>query len=159
VYRNVDATLYGVEGSWTWTVGGGWEASASLAWVRAENTSEDRDIAQTPPLNGSVNLDYDASRWRAGASLRWAAEQDRVEANPMVNSGLDAGETPDWAVLDLYASMSLGSFGDLRAGVDNLFDRRYAEHLNRSNLDPFNPEAIRVNEPGRVLWARYEYRF
>ncbi len=159
VYRNVDATLYGVEGSWTWRVGGGWEASASLAWVRAENTSEDRNIAQTPPLNGSVNLDYDASRWRAGASLRWAAEQDRVEANPMVDSGLDAGETPNWAVLDLYASLSLGSLGDLRAGVDNLFDRRYAEHLNRSNLDPFNPEAIRVNEPGRVLWARYEYRF
>ncbi|WP_052094581.1 TonB-dependent copper receptor [Pseudohaliea rubra] len=159
VYRNVDARLHGVEGSWTWRVGGGWEASASLAWVRAENTSENRDIAQTPPLNGSLNLDYDTSRWRAGASLRWAAEQDRVEANPMVNSGLDAGETPDWAVLDLYASMSLGSFGDLRAGVDNLFDRRYAEHLNRSNLDPFNPVAIRVNEPGRVLWARYEYRF
>jgi iron complex outermembrane receptor protein len=77
----------------------------------------------------------------------------------MLGSGLDAGETPGWAILNLYARLSLGAGGELRAGVDNIFDRSYAEHLNRGNRDPFYPEPLRVNEPGRTLWARYEYRF
>jgi iron complex outermembrane receptor protein len=59
----------------------------------------------------------------------------------------------------LYAKMQLGALGELHAGVDNVFDRTYAEHLNRGNRDPFYPEALQVNEPGRVIWARYEYRF
>ena len=64
-----------------------------------------------------------------------------------------------WGVLDLFGRMNLGTFGALSAGVDNVFDRTYANHLNRGNRDPFYPEALRVNEPGRVLWARYEYTF
>jgi iron complex outermembrane receptor protein len=159
VYRNVDARLYGVESSWEWDIGGGWQASASLAWVRARNTDESRDIAQTPPLNGGVRLSYAGSTWDAGANLRWSDRQTRVEDNPMLDSGLDAGETPGWGVLDLYAKMQLGALGELHAGVDNVFDRTYAEHLNRGNRDPFYPEALQVNEPGRVIWARYEYRF
>lgn len=159
IYRNVDARLYGVEGNWQWTGDNGWETSISLAWVRATNTDEDRPIAQTPPLNGSVRIAYNRDTWRAGADLRWSADQDRVEANPSMDSGLDAGATPGWGVLDLFGRMNLGTFGALSAGVDNVFDRTYANHLNRGNRDPFYPEALRVNEPGRVLWARYEYTF
>lgn len=46
-----------------------------------------------------------------------------------------------------------------RAGIDNLFDRSYAEHLNRANLDPFNPDPVQVNEPGRSLHAAWEMAF
>jgi iron complex outermembrane receptor protein len=159
IYRNVDARLQGVEASWDWAMSEYWSARAELAYVRAENTDENRAIAQTPPLNGSISLSYTGSNWDAGARMRWSDSQGRIDANPMLGSGLDAGETPGWAVLNLYSRLSLGAGGELRAGVDNLFDRTYAEHLNRGNRDPFYPEPLRVNEPGRTLWARYEYRF
>ncbi len=35
--------------------------------------------------------------------------------------------------------------------LDNLFDNTWAPHVNRANTDPFNPDAVRVNEPGRTL--------
>lgn len=159
IYRNVDARLFGMEIDWDWQISEHWNAGAAAAWVRATNTDDNRPIAQTPPLNGSLRLAYTASRWDAGASLRWSARQDRVEDNSMLDSGLDAGPTPSWAVLNLYSRVDLGSFGELHAGLDNLLDRRYAEHLNRGNRDPFYPEPLRVNEPGRTAWLRYEYRF
>jgi iron complex outermembrane receptor protein len=159
IYRNVDAQLQGLEASWGWEFADRWSASADLAYVRSQNTEDNRAIAQTPPLNGSISLAYTAPNWDVGSTFRWSDRQDRVDSNPMLGSGLDAGETPGWAILNLYARLSLGAGGELRAGVDNIFDRSYAEHLNRGNRDPFYPEPLRVNEPGRTLWARYEYRF
>ena len=42
------------------------------------------------------------------------------------------------------------------AGVDNVFDRNYANHLNRGNL--FDPQPVRINEPGRTFWVRLAWR-
>ena len=38
----------------------------------------------------------------------------------------------------------------------NVFDRTYANHLNRASA--FDPNAVRVNEPGRTLWLRVGWR-
>ena len=45
------------------------------------------------------------------------------------------------------------------AGVENLTDRAYAYHVNTANADPFNPDAVRVNEPGRQGWVKVRYEF
>jgi iron complex outermembrane receptor protein len=42
--------------------------------------------------------------------------------------------------------------------VKNIFDRTYAEHLNRANQDPFNPDPVQVNEPGRGLFLSWEWK-
>ena len=44
----------------------------------------------------------------------------------------------------------------LSAGVDNLFDRRYSEHLNLAGNADFGYPAmsVRINEPGRNLWLK-----
>jgi iron complex outermembrane receptor protein len=41
------------------------------------------------------------------------------------------------------------------AGVDNLFDREFAEHLSRGGamLGGYE-QTMRVNEPGRTAWLR-----
>jgi iron complex outermembrane receptor protein len=45
------------------------------------------------------------------------------------------------------------------AGINNVFDRAYAYHVNAANSDPFNPSAIQVNEPGREYWVRLNATF
>ena len=45
----------------------------------------------------------------------------------------------------------------LDAGIDNLFDKAYANHLNRANA--FDPVQVQVNEPGRSFWARLTATF
>jgi iron complex outermembrane receptor protein len=159
IYRNVDARLFGgeIEAGIQW--GGPWSSRAVFSYVNAENTDDNRAIAQTPPLEGSLSLDFEVSKWGAGALMRWAAKQNRVDDDPSTGSGLDAGKTPGWAVLDLYAHLNVGDNGEIKAGVNNLFDKTYAYHVNRANSDPFNPDPVQVNEPGREFWVRASLDF
>ncbi len=153
IYRNVDAELYGAELEGQVQLSDVLDASASLAWVHATNTADDRPIAQTPPLNGKVQLDYSAGEWSLGGRVRFADKQDRIDTL----SKQEVGETAGWAVLDLYGDLQLGEIFSLRAGVDNVLDKTYAEHASRSNL--LDPVAIKVNEPGRVMWVKLTAEF
>jgi iron complex outermembrane receptor protein len=154
IYRNIDAVLWGAEFDIAFALTKDWDISGALAYVRATNTTDDdRPIAQTPPLNGRLSLDYSIARWGAGGRLRFAAEQDHIDEF----SKQEVGPTPSYAVLDLYGNYRLNDVFNLRAGVNNIFDETYAEHVSRSNLlDPF---AVRVNEPGRTLWLRVDATF
>ncbi len=156
VYRNIDARLWGGELNAGMDLSEGWRAELGLGYVRARNRDDDRPVAQTPPLEGTARLDYSAGRWQAGVQLRAAARQDRVDDDPLTGSGLDSGPTPGWSKVNLHARYSLGPKWRLDAGIDNLFDRQYAEHLNRSSA--FDAEQVQVNEPGRSLWLRLSWQ-
>ncbi len=158
VYRNVDARLLGAELSGEAVIDR-WTLSAGLSYVHADNRDDNRPLAQIPPLNGYMEAAWTSDRWAMGARWSLAASQPRVDDDRSVGSGLDAGKTPGYGVLDLHASVRTGLQGELRLGVRNLFDRAYADHLNRANQDPFNPDPVQVNEPGRSLWASWRSLF
>lgn len=159
IYRNVAATIYGVEAEWSWRPTENLRLETAVALVRARNDSDRRDIAQTPPVSGRIGADYSWASWSVGADLRFADKQTRADTSVLTGSGLDARQTPGFGVLDIYFQVPLAGFGNLRFGVNNALDRAYAEHLNRANLDPFSPDPIQVNEPGRAVWARYQMDF
>jgi iron complex outermembrane receptor protein len=125
-------------------------ANAHLAYVQGTNTTEDRPLAQIPPLEGAVGLDYVTDVFRVGAMLRFADDQNRVDDNPMTGSGLDVGPTPGWVTLDLEGRYRFNEQIEVRGGVRNLTDETYAIHVNRSNV--FDATPARINEPGRTLW-------
>jgi iron complex outermembrane receptor protein len=157
IYRNVAARLAGLdlEVSRRWSPN--LASRFTLAYVRATNASDGRPIAQTPPLESTLSLDYSGRDWLVGGVVRMAAKQTRVDDNPLTGSGLDFGQTPGFAILDLYASTKLGRVGKLSFGVKNVFDLTYAEHLNKSNA--FDVNQIQVHEPGRSLWLRASAAF
>jgi iron complex outermembrane receptor protein len=159
IYRNVDARIYGAELSGRWRFAARWTLAASAAWVRAENTDDDRPLPQIPPLNGTLELTRQGGSLELGTRLRWADRQSRADDDPSTGSGLDARETPGHGVFDLFLRASLGRLGELGLGVDNLFDKTWADHLNRANQDPFNPDPVQVNEPGRTAWANWRQTF
>ncbi|MEW8562244.1 MAG: TonB-dependent copper receptor [gamma proteobacterium symbiont of Ctena orbiculata] len=157
IYRNVDAEFYGIEWQADYRLSSALMAKASLAYVRAENTTDDRPIAQIAPLDLSLGLDYSGGDWELGGALRANAKQTRADLED--GSGQDVQETPGWGVIDLYGRYRLTKNSSIRFGVDNLLDKSFAYHVNRANVDPFNPEAIQVNEPGRELWVRGAVEF
>jgi iron complex outermembrane receptor protein len=155
IYRNIDARRYGMEADAVVRLSNPLTFTGSLAWVWAENTTDSRPIAQTPPVHGNIGVAWAQSRWSAAGIVRFAAEQTRVDDDPMTGSGQDTGESPGWAVLDLNGSVTIGAGFALQAGVANVLDRTYANHLNRANV--FDPEAVQVNEPGRTYWIRLRW--
>ena len=157
IYRNVDAELYGVdiETSYKWS--DKWRSHFTAAYVHATNTTDNRAIAQTPPLEGTVSLDYYVNKWMFGGEVRLVDKQTRVDDNNMTGSGLDFGQTDGFALLNLYGSMKISKNGNVRFGIDNVMDKTYAEHLNKPNA--FDPSPIQVNESGRSIWAQISMKF
>lgn len=157
IYRNVAAVLYGIdyEASYKWS--DNWRSNFSAAYVHSQNTTDDRVIAQTPPLEGTASLEYFNNDWLVGVDVRLVDEQTRVEGDITTDSGLDAGPSKRFGVLNLYGSIKLGKKGNLKAGIDNVLDKTYAEHLNKPSA--FDTSVVRVNEAGRSVWTRVSVKF
>jgi iron complex outermembrane receptor protein len=148
----VDAEFYGIECGAGYRITDALSIRADLAYVNADNTTDDRPIAQIAPLEGSMEVAYTKDTWDVGARLKMNAEQTQADIEN--GSGQDVRETPGWSVVDLYGSYKIFKSVKLSFGIDNLLDETYAYHVNRANADPFNPEAMQVNEPGRLVWIK-----
>ncbi|MEJ2061570.1 MAG: TonB-dependent receptor, partial [Gammaproteobacteria bacterium] len=157
IYRNVGAQLYGTNLGAVWKPVRGWKAGFNMSYVAATNTDDNRPIAQIPPLGGDVSLEYRPGRWYAGGKMIWNATQTRVDDNPNTGSGLDVGQTPGWSIMNVYGGVAVTRHVMARAGIDNLFNRNYANHLNKASA--FDVTQVQVNEPGRVAWVRLSAQF
>ncbi len=153
--RNIAARTYGLEADFAWRLAGFWNLSGTLAWTRGENRSDNVPLAQMPPLEGRAGIAYDDRRYAFGALLRLVAAQDRIHPGYGTIVGQDFAETPGFAVFSLNAAYRPKKGALVSAGVDNLFNRHYAEHINRagSPVIGFDPVG-RVYEPGRNLWVK-----
>jgi iron complex outermembrane receptor protein len=129
--------------------------SLGVAYTHADNSTDDRPLARIAPLEMTLGLDYQKAQWAVGSLLRLAMDQTRFDSQ----SGLDAGETAGFAVLDLHARYQMAKTVQIQIGLDNVFDKTYAYHVNRANADPFSPEAVRVNEAGRSAWLKLSAQF
>jgi iron complex outermembrane receptor protein len=160
VTRSIDATTFGGEIALGWKITENWVADASFAYTRGENETDDRPLAQIPPFESRFSLRYVERVWSAGLLLRAVAEQDRVALGQGNIVGQDIGPADGFAILSLNGSWQVTDFARLSAGVDNLFDETYAEHLSRAGAPVAGySQTTRVNEPGRTLWARLDVQF
>ncbi|WP_394537220.1 TonB-dependent copper receptor [Lysobacter enzymogenes] len=158
---NVDARIRGAEAGADWRAAEHWKLGASLAYAWGENRSDGRPLPQMPPLEAKLSLGYDDRRWSAGALLRGSAKQDRVAVGQGNVVGQDIGRSRGFAVFSLNGGYRFSDALRLSAGVDNLFDRRYSEHLNLAGSADFGYPAdpVRIDEPGRSLWARLDFTY
>jgi iron complex outermembrane receptor protein len=156
--QNVDATRYGMEADLAWKLDAAFTLRGSLAYVHADNDTLNVPLAQTPPLEGKLGLDYKTGAWTLGSVLRMVAAQDRIHVGYGNIVGQDYGATSGFSTLALNASYRAGKQSLLSFGVDNVFDKTYAEHLARDNTFEAGT-STRVNEPGRFVWAKLNVSF
>lgn len=159
VTRNIDARSAGAEAGVTQRLGL-FTADASVAWVRGTNRTDDLPLAQTPPVDARVALAYAGTRLSGGVLVRMAARQDRVAINQGTIVGQDFAATPGFAVTSIHGGWRLPFGATLAAGVDNVFDVDYAEHISRQGaaIPGFLLQTAQLREPGRTLWVRLNVR-
>ncbi|HEY9249208.1 MAG TPA: TonB-dependent copper receptor, partial [Rariglobus sp.] len=160
ITRNIDASSFGGEAGAGYAFNENWKADASVAYVRGENRTDDLPLGQQPPLEGRLGLTYATPVWSVGGLARFVAEQDRVAVDQGTLIGQDLGTTPGFAVFSLNAGWRVNRHALLTAGVDNLFDKTYAEHISRAGSAVTGyPTTARVNEPGRTVWMKLAVSF
>lgn len=153
-FQNVDARFYGFDIDWRWQLSERWSLSGVLNYVRAK--TKDDNVYRIPPVNGLVALSYARARWGLGAETLFAGRQDDVasfNAEP---------ETAGYATFNLHGYWQISPIIRLSAGVENLADKVYSDHLAGINRVGGNPD-IAVGERlpafGRNFFARFDLSF
>ena len=157
---NVRARTAGGEAGATYAFTDHWSGDATLSYAWGRDRTEHRPLPQMPPLEARFGLIYARDAWSVGALWRLAAAQHRVAIGEGNIVGQDLGPSAGFGVFSLNAGYRVDTHFTLSAGIDNLFDKTYAEHLNAA------PEGLvgyvntmRVNEPGRTAWVKLRARF
>ncbi len=132
---------------------GGLSGRATVAWTWGEGpntgdpdsvptvpSSERVPLSRIPPLNGTLELLWShVTGASAGASLRWAATQDRLALADVSDARIPPGGTPGFAVLDLRMGYRIEEKLLLSLVMENVFDTPYRYHGSS------------VNGPGRGM--------
>lgn len=160
IVRNIDARSWGVEMDLGYRLSDHWRAELTLSSVRGANESDGTTLAQLPPLETRLGLYYQQAQWSGGILWRALAAQDRVDIGRGNIAGQDFGPTDAANVLSLNGGWSPSAELQVTAGIDNLLDETYAEHISRAGAAiPGFDQLARVNEPGRTLWMKAVYSF
>lgn len=156
ITRNVDASTWGFEANAGRSLMRDLNLDATLAYVRGENRTDDLPLAQLPPLEARLALNYDNKVWSLGGLWRLVSAQDRIAENQGNIAGQDIGTSAGFGVLSLNGGWKVNKSLQITAGIDNLFDKTYAEHISRNAaaIPGYALQTAQVNEPGRNLWAK-----
>lgn len=160
--QNVDARIMGGELGAAYKLTENWRADATLAYAWGKNSSDGKALPQMPPLESRLGLTYSRDTWSVGALWRLVAEQNRIAKNQGNVVGKDYDTSSGFGVFSLNGAYKVNNNLKLSAGVDNLFDKAYAEHLNLAGNAGFGYPASAtdpVNEPGRTFWTKVDFSF
>lgn len=157
---NVDATLAGGELGVSYKLTETWKTDASLAYSWAQNTDDHQPLPQIPPLEARLGLTWEKGDWSSTGLLRLVSSQHRVAINEGNVVGKDFDSSAGFAIFSANAAYRINQYVKFSAGVDNLFDKTYSEHLNLAGNSSFGYSAnTPVNEPGRTFWAKMNVTF
>lgn len=154
-FSNVDARLYGIDGAASYQFNNMWALNVSLSYVRGKRADIDDDLYRMAPLNGDVALQFKQGDWQHNIQMHAVAKQDKVA---VLNQEQESAGYTTFAFKTEY--FGFDQFY-ISAGVDNLFDKGYSDHLggyNRVN-DATVAEKDRIAADGRNAWLALRYNF
>lgn len=158
--RNVNARIMGAELGGSHRFAPGWKAETSLAYAWGKNTSDGRALPQMPPLEARLSMAYEQGDWSSAALWRLVRKQGRVDNDRGNVSGKDFGPSSGFGVFSLNGAYRINNNWKLSSGIDNLFNKKYSEHLNLAGNAGFDlPADSRINEQGRTWWLRVDMSF
>lgn len=157
---NVSATIMGAETGISYRLTDNWKTDASLAYAWGKNRTDNQPLPQIPPLETRFGLTWEKGSWSSTGLLRVVGSQHRIALNEGNVVGKDFSPSAGFTLFSANATYRINSAVNLSAGVDNLFNKTYSEHLNLAGNSSFGYSAkTSVNEPGRTFWGKLSMTF
>ena len=148
--KNIDKAMFtGAELSMEWLISKQFKASAQAGYVYTRDVETGKPLPLIPPAHGLVSLTYFHPKYvDTTISMEWAAAQNEIADNETA--------TPGYAILNIdFQSMPIkvqNSYVQLFAGVNNILDKAYRNHLfnNRPGMD-------KLYEAGRNVFVKLKW--
>ena len=141
-FANTDARLYGLDLDFGYRFNPAWHLDGTASWVRGERRDIDDNLYRIAPPSLRLGLTRDAADWSVTLESVAMARQGEVSLS---NS---EAETPGFVLVNLYASWTLRDGVSLAAGVENLFDQTYRQHLGGYNRNAGSDAGLGERLPG-----------
>jgi iron complex outermembrane receptor protein len=133
-YQNVDAKLYGFDANWYALMTSEWQLDGTISYVRGERRDTHDDLYRIAPLSARTMLSYVQPTWRLGVEVETVAAQNKVSTEN------EEQKTAGYALFNLVGSVQPTQDITVSAGINNLFDRSYQDHLAGYNRIANNPD-------------------
>ncbi len=161
IWRNVDATMAGVDIDVKANLTKKLASRLALNFVDGKNTSDDRALYYVAPFEANLFFDYfdylsTGGTWNLGTQIRYVAAQNDVDDDPTTGSGFDAGETDSFTVINLYASAQVSDRVGVKIGVNNLTNKSYTDSMAKFSLEG---NRVLVEAPERNFYAAVTANF
>ena len=142
-YSNVDAKLYGIDANWLYAINSEWQLDGTISYVRGKRRDTSDDLYRIAPMTARTMLTYVQPKWRIAIEAETIAKQNKVSTE---NS---EEKTGGYALYHLSGQYQATDALTLSAGVNNLFNRNYSDHLGGFNRAAGNPDiAVGDRLPG-----------
>ena len=141
----------GFEINWTQELGIGLQHQMGIAYTYAEDLEREEPLPEIAPLDFRYTLrgSFLDNKLRPEILFRHVLKQSRISKE------FGETETPDFTLVDITLNYSLSKLFKFEAGVNNLFDKTYYEHLNR----PLRGTTTPIYQPGRNFFASVNMAF
>jgi len=155
-FANVDAEIYGADLDFGWHISGPLHLDGTASYVRAKRRDIDDNLYRITPPNARVALSWQEDDWHLGAELQAFADQNKISAT---NS-----EQPSngYLLAGLFGHVKLMQGLTLDASVENLFNKKYSDHLAGYNRVSGSDVALGARLPGagrsafvRLRWTGF----
>ncbi|MEZ5695624.1 MAG: TonB-dependent receptor [Sphingomonadaceae bacterium] len=155
IWANVDAELYGVDMDFGAKLMGPLRMDGVASYTRGKRRDIADNLYRIAPPNIRLGLTYEGQGWSVTAEGQGVAKQGKVSASN--------GEAPSggYVLANLYAGLDVMDGVRLDAGVENLFDKYYEEHLAGYNrvMGSDVPLGSRMPGTGRSGFVRVRVKY
>lgn len=156
-FQNIDARLYGIDMEMSYIFNDNWRVDGTLNYVRGKRIDRSDNLYRIAPLNGRAQVTYSQSFFSVSAEgVAYAAQNDVSTFNREQN-------TDGYGLLNLRGEVEPIDGLVVGVGVENVFDKRYADHLAGFNRAGGNEEDLvrgrRLPGRGRNYYATLSYNW
>ena len=141
-FANVDARIYGFDTDYGYRFNEDWRVEGVVSIVRGERRDIDDNLYRVSPDKVSMSLVYDQAAWSATAETVLVSRQHHVSDT---NS---EAETGGHGLLNFYGTLRVSPRVTLSAGLENVLDKNYANHLTGYNRVSNSDVALGTRIPG-----------
>lgn len=133
VFSNVDAEFYGADANWGYAFNSYWRLDGVISYVRGKRRDIDDDLYRIAPLNTSVALTHEHETWSATVEGVFVAEQDNISDTIVTSETRTSNATtPGHILMNISGQWNPIHGLSMNAGVGNILDKNYTNHLSGS---------------------------
>lgn len=154
-FSNVDAELYGFDVEWGYVLADHWALDGTISYLRGQRRDNGDNLYRIAPLNTRAQLNYEQNTWSIAAEVEaYAAQNDVASYN-------NEQQTGGYSLFHLHAKYQPANDFNIGLGVENVFDKVYADHTSAINRAVNSDVAVgdKVVGIGRNIYVTASYEW